>query len=65
MPTKTVAGQHDGVTRQEFEALGRRVDECARNLELQFTRIAQIQADLDHLRPAAEKPKGRRSDGES
>jgi hypothetical protein len=57
MPTRTAANRHDGVTRQEFEALLHRVEECARNLELQFTRIAQIQRELDHLRMAAEKPR--------
>jgi hypothetical protein len=46
-----------GVTRQEFEVLVHAVEDCARSLELQFTRIAQIQAELDHIRAAWAKPK--------
>ena len=41
-----------GVTRREFDTLARRVEDCTRTLDLQFTRIAQLQAELDHIRVA-------------
>ena len=44
--------QEKGVTRREFDALARCVEDCIRTLELQFTRIAQLQAELDHIRVA-------------
>jgi hypothetical protein len=40
------------VTRREFERLARHVEDCTRTLDLQFTRIAQLQAELDHIRAA-------------
>lgn len=40
------------VTRREFEAVVRAVEDCSRALQLQFTRIAQIQAELDRIRSA-------------
>jgi hypothetical protein len=46
----TARRSKNGVTRREFTELVRRVEDCTHNLELQFTRIAQIQAQLDHLR---------------
>ncbi|HJU72848.1 MAG TPA: hypothetical protein VJ717_03810 [Gemmatimonadaceae bacterium] len=36
--------------REEFVALKRKYEECVQNLDLQFKRIAQIQAELDHMR---------------
>jgi uncharacterized protein YukE len=42
----------DHVTRREFTALAGKVEECANNLEVQFKRIAQIQAELDRIRAA-------------
>ena len=41
-----------GVTRREFDTLARHVEDCTRTLDLQFTRIAQLQAELDHVRAA-------------
>jgi hypothetical protein len=40
------------VTREEFEAMRRTLDECCRNIELQFKRTAAIQAELDRIRRA-------------
>lgn len=40
------------VTREEFVALERKMDECVQNLDVQFKRIAQIQAELDRIRAA-------------
>ena len=40
------------VTREEFERLRQVVDDCCRKLETQFTRFAQIQAELDQIRRA-------------
>ena len=42
----------NAVTRSEFVALARAVEDLSRALKLQFTRIAQIQAELDHIRAA-------------
>jgi hypothetical protein len=44
------------VTRAEFTELRQTLDECWRALDLQFHRIAQIQAELDALRAAWVKP---------
>ena len=58
---KTTRRLDNGVTRREFTDLMHQVEECSRNLDLQFTRIAQIQAELDHLRTAwakSKRPKG-------
>ena len=54
---KTTRRSDNGVTRREFIALVRVVEECTRTLELQFLRIAQIQAELDHIRTAWAKSK--------
>ena len=43
------------VSRAEFEALARTVDKQGRGLDLQFQRIAQIQAELNHIRIAWSK----------
>lgn len=40
------------VTRQEFEGIVSTLDDCCTKLDLQFKRIAQIQAELDHIRGA-------------
>ncbi len=45
------------VTRAEFEALARMVEKSGRDLDLQFQRIAQIQAELDRIRIAWTKRK--------
>jgi hypothetical protein len=50
----------NGVTRREFSALVRAVEDCTRNMDLQFTRIAQIQAELDHIRAAWAKVTNRK-----
>jgi len=52
----------NGITRREFAALARTVEDCSRDLRLQFTRIAQIQAELDQIRTAWSKrvPRARR-----
>jgi hypothetical protein len=42
----------NAVSRQEFVALVRAVEDLSRALKLQFTRIAQIQAELDSIRAA-------------
>lgn len=57
---KTTRRLDNGVTRREFEDLVRAVEDCVRSLELQFTRIAQIQAELDHIRSAWSKSKSKR-----
>jgi hypothetical protein len=49
-----------GVTRREFADLSQKVEECARNQDLQFTRIAQIQAELDHIRVAWARSESRK-----
>jgi hypothetical protein len=54
---KTARRLDNGVTRREFTDLVRAVEDCARSLELQFTRIAQLQAELDHIRTAWAKSK--------
>jgi hypothetical protein len=48
----TARRSKNGVTRREFSELVRQVEDCTRNVALQFIRIAQIQAELDHLRLA-------------
>jgi hypothetical protein len=55
--------QSGEVSREEFIDLVNAVDECSRNMELQFKRIAQIQAELDHIR-AAWSPAQRRKRSE-
>jgi len=40
------------VTREQFQRLTSVVEECCAKLDLQFKRIAQIQAELDHIRAA-------------
>ena len=47
--------------RKEFEALRQRMDDCRRDLDVEFTRIAQIQAELDQVRKAWTMPKARRT----
>jgi BMFP domain-containing protein YqiC len=39
----------DTVTREEFEALRALAEQNAHNLQVQFERIAQMQAQLDRL----------------
>jgi hypothetical protein len=46
------------ITRREFDQFVRRIDDYGRDLELQFKRIAQIQAELDHIRAAWSRRKG-------
>jgi hypothetical protein len=48
-----------GVTREEFDALRKRVDDCCTNLEVQFKRIAQIQAEIDQVGVARTTRKNR------
>jgi hypothetical protein len=57
----------DAVSRAEYNALvdqlnerGRILDDVQRALQIQFQRIAQIQAELDELR-AASKTKSKRT----
>ena len=52
MATTARRSKNGGVTRREFSELVRQVEDCTRNVALQFIRIAQIQAELDHLRLA-------------
>jgi hypothetical protein len=40
------------VTRREFVALADAVEDLSRALNFQFTRIAQMQAELDRIRAA-------------
>ena len=40
------------ITREEFDRMAAVIDECCAKLDLQFKRIAQIQAELDHARAA-------------
>jgi hypothetical protein len=54
-----------GPTRAEFERLARQIDKIAerqeaitRELEIQFQRIADVQADIDIIRSAWVKTKG-------
>ena len=47
-------GRRSEVTREEFLALEQKVEECLQNLNLQFQRMAQIQAELDRIRNAAQ-----------
>ena len=55
--------QAKGVTRLEFDVLARRVEDCTRTLDLQFTRIAQLQAELDHARAAWAKARNAANSG--
>jgi hypothetical protein len=50
------------VTRFDFNRLKSLVEDCHKTLSVQFTRIAQIQAELDEVRLAWNKtrpPRGR------
>jgi hypothetical protein len=49
------------VAREEFDELRQRVDNCCRDLGIQLQRIAQIQAELDHIREAWAKTLPRRT----
>ena len=49
------------VTRAEFDRLSAVVEDCLRQLTLQFKRIAQIQAELDHTKTVS-TPTDRRTD---
>ncbi|HYT74108.1 MAG TPA: hypothetical protein VEL79_05120 [Vicinamibacterales bacterium] len=40
------------MSRDEFESLRRALDDCCKSLDIQFRRIAQIQAELDEIRGA-------------
>ena len=40
------------VTRREFDALAAVVRDCCRDIQVQFTRTAQVQAEVDHIRTA-------------
>jgi len=40
------------VTRREFDALAATVRVCCRDLQVQFTRTAQVQAELDRIKTA-------------
>jgi hypothetical protein len=46
----TSTGSRVGVSRVEFDSLSALVDACLRDLDLQFRRMAQMQAELDLLR---------------
>jgi len=45
------------VNRAEFDALRQTVKQCCDSLDIQFKRIAQLQAELDHVRAAWLKQK--------
>ena len=45
----------DAVTREEFTRLAATIHSLQRDQEIQFKRIAQIQAELDDLRKLLEK----------
>lgn len=53
-------GNHGAVTREEFAALVERVEQNSRDLQLQFRRIAQIQAELDRIAVAWTKRSAQR-----
>jgi hypothetical protein len=64
----TVNRQRNGVSRSEFDEMRRAfdetrrtLDECCRNLNIQFQRIAQLQAEFDHIRRAWVKMRAPRS----
>jgi hypothetical protein len=38
--------------RRAFDEMRHTVDECSRNLNIQFQRIAELQAELDSIRGA-------------
>lgn len=38
----------------------RTLDECCRNIDVQFKRTAEIQAELDHIRLAWQQSSGKR-----
>lgn len=46
------ARKNRAVSRAEFDLLREQVDQSRRDLRVQFTRIAQIQAELDRIRSA-------------
>jgi hypothetical protein len=50
-----VAKARPVVSRAEFQQLRETVDECCHLLDVQFKRIAQIQAELDHIKVASSK----------
>jgi len=48
------------VTRAEFDALVRLVQDCCQRLDVQFHRTAQLQAEVDQVRAAwTQAPKKR------
>ena len=42
----------NAVTRSEFRRLENTLEECCRQLDVQFRRIAQMQAEMDQIRVA-------------
>jgi hypothetical protein len=50
--TKRRAPVRPPVSRAEFDRLTAIVEKCSEQMELQFKRTAQIQAELDHIRTA-------------
>jgi hypothetical protein len=43
------------VTRREFDALAEIVRDCCRDIQMQFTRTAQVQAEVDHIKSVSSK----------
>ena len=69
---RAVAGDDDSnatraVTRREFNRLAARIDELSRqvarnrkDIDIQFQRLAQLQAVVDRIQIAAKRPRTRR-----
>jgi archaellum component FlaC len=55
--TKDGRSRTAAITREEFKRLEARVEELKREYSLQFSRIAQMQAELDQIRTAWTKRK--------
>jgi hypothetical protein len=60
LPVRSARATDGLVTRAEFDEMRRTVDECNRTLKIQFQRIAQMQAELDHIRTAETQARTRK-----
>ena len=50
-PARSIASGRP-ITRAEFDRMATLVDECCHNLDVQFKRFADMQAELDRIKSA-------------
>jgi hypothetical protein len=55
MVKHTSRRRHTGISREELHALTAALDRCRRDLDIQFKRTAQVQAELEALQRAFKK----------